>query len=57
MASSKDAKRTGSGRVTYRGESFSGFNKPKELLAAAKSSRFLLVRAIKLSWYVSAIQT
>jgi hypothetical protein len=29
MARSKDAKRTEGGRLTYRGESFAGFNKPK----------------------------
>lgn len=29
MATTRDAKRTESGRVTYSGESFSGFNKPK----------------------------
>ena len=29
MARSKDAKRTEGGRITYRGESFAGFNKPK----------------------------
>jgi hypothetical protein len=29
MATTKDTKRTEAGRVSYRGESFSGFNKPK----------------------------
>lgn len=29
MATTKDVKRTASGRVSYRGETFSGFNKPK----------------------------
>ena len=29
MATTRDAKRTESGRVTYSGESISGFNKPK----------------------------
>ena len=29
MASTKAVKRTPSGRVSYRGESFSGYNKPK----------------------------
>ena len=29
MATTKYTKRTESGRVSYRGESFSGFNKPK----------------------------
>jgi hypothetical protein len=28
MATTKDTKRTEAGRVSYRGESFSGFNKP-----------------------------
>jgi len=36
MASTKDAKRTESGRVTYRGESFSGFNKPKRTSGGKK---------------------
>jgi|TARA_Y100001972_G_scaffold48069_1_gene59218 hypothetical protein len=36
MASSKDVKRTKGGRVTYRGESFSGFNKPKRTPNAKK---------------------
>ena len=30
MATTKDVKRTASGRVVYRGESFAGFNKPKK---------------------------
>ena len=29
MATTKTVKRTPSGRVSYRGESFSGYNKPK----------------------------
>tara|TARA_R100001015_G_C4567101_1_gene125820 strand:- start:81 stop:365 length:285 start_codon:yes stop_codon:yes gene_type:complete len=29
MATTKDVKRTESGRITYRGETFSGYNKPK----------------------------
>ena len=29
MATTRDTKRTKTGRVSYRGESFSGFNKPK----------------------------
>ena len=29
MATTKDVKRTESGRVSYRGETFAGFNKPK----------------------------
>ena len=36
MASTKDAKRTEGGRVTYRGESFSGFNKPKRTSGGKK---------------------
>ena len=36
MASSKDVKRTKGGRVAYRGESFSGFNKPKRTPNAKK---------------------
>ncbi len=29
MAKAKDVERTSSGRIKYRGETFSGFNKPK----------------------------
>jgi hypothetical protein len=29
MASTKNVKRTPSGRVSYRGETFAGYNKPK----------------------------
>ena len=29
MASTKDVKRSPSGRLSYRGETFSGYNKPK----------------------------
>lgn len=29
MASTKNVKRTPSGRISYRGETFSGYNKPK----------------------------
>ena len=36
MATTKDAKRTEGGRVTYRGESFSGFNKPKRTSGGKK---------------------
>lgn len=36
MAKAKDVKRTPSGRVTYRGESFSGFNKPKRTSGGSK---------------------
>ena len=36
MAKAKDVKRTPSGRITYRGESFSGFNKPKRTSGGSK---------------------
>jgi len=41
MAKAKDVKRTDSGRVTYRGESFSGFNKPKR--TPGKSKKFAVL--------------
>ena len=41
MASAKDVKRTASGRVVYRGESFAGFNKPKKTPSAKKKSAVL----------------
>jgi len=36
MASTKNVKRTSSGRLTYRGESFSGYNKPKRTSGGSK---------------------
>ena len=36
MATTKDVKRTDSGRLTYRGETFSGYNKPKRTPGASK---------------------
>jgi hypothetical protein len=36
MASSKDVERTPSGRLKYRGETFSGYNKPKRTPDASK---------------------
>ena len=41
MASSKNVKRTASGRIVYRGESFAGFNKPKRTPNAKKKSAVL----------------
>ena len=41
MATTKDVKRTASGRVVYRGESFAGFNKPKRTPSAKKKSAVL----------------
>tara|TARA_S200002703_G_scaffold74073_1_gene63930 strand:+ start:1176 stop:1460 length:285 start_codon:yes stop_codon:yes gene_type:complete len=36
MASTKDVKKTEGGRLSYRGETFSGFNKPKRTPDANK---------------------
>jgi len=36
MATTKDVKRTEGGRLTYRGETFSGYNKPKRTPGASK---------------------
>ena len=41
MATTKDVKRTPSGRLVYRGESFSGFNKPKRTPGKSKKSAVL----------------
>ncbi|HBR54622.1 MAG TPA: hypothetical protein DEA82_10750 [Flavobacteriaceae bacterium] len=41
MATTKDVKRTPSGRVVYRGISFAGFNKPKSTPNANKKSAVL----------------
>jgi hypothetical protein len=36
MASTKAVKRTPSGRVSYRGETFAGYNKPKRTSGGSK---------------------
>lgn len=41
MATIKDAKRTSSGKIQYRGETFSGYNKPKRTPKSAKKSAVL----------------
>ena len=41
MASTKAVKRTPSGRVEYRGESFSGYNKPKR--TPGKNKKFAVL--------------
>ena len=41
MATTKNVKRTPSGRITYRGESFAGYNKPKRTPNAKKKSAVL----------------
>ena len=38
MATTKNVQRTPSGRLTYRGETFSGYNKPKRSKKGAKKS-------------------
>ena len=41
MATTKNVKRTPSGRITYRGETFSGYNKPKRTPGGSKKSAVL----------------
>jgi hypothetical protein len=41
MATTKDVKRSPSGRLSYRGETFSGYNKPKKTPNASKKSAVL----------------
>jgi hypothetical protein len=41
MATIKDAKRTPSGKIQYRGETFPGYNKPKRTPKANKKSAVL----------------
>ncbi len=41
MPSAKDVKRTPSGKLTYRGETFPGFNKPKRTPKGPKKSAVL----------------
>ena len=40
MATTKDVKRTPSGKIVYRGETFSGFNKPKKTPSGLKNQLF-----------------
>jgi len=44
MASTKAVKRTPSGRITYRGESFSGYNKPKRTSGGGKKFAVLATK-------------
>ena len=41
MATTKDTKRLPSGRISYRGETFAGFNKPKKTPNKSKKSAVL----------------
>ena len=41
MATTKDVKRTPSGKLTYQGETFSGYNKPKRTPGKSKKSAVL----------------
>ena len=41
MATTKDVKRTPSGKLKYRGEMFSGYNKPKRTPGKSKKSAVL----------------
>ena len=44
MATTKDVKRLPSGRISYRGETFSGFNKPKRTPSHSKKSHVVLAK-------------
>ncbi len=50
MATTKDVKRTPSGKLTYRGETFPGYNKPKRTPGKSKKTapRFRLGSEVKL---------
>tara|TARA_R100000655_G_scaffold70672_1_gene108937 strand:+ start:7599 stop:7883 length:285 start_codon:yes stop_codon:yes gene_type:complete len=48
MATTKDVKRSPSGRITYRGMSFSGFNKPKRTPDGPKKSAVLAKKGDKI---------
>ena len=41
MATTKDVKRLPSGRISYRGKTFAGYNKPKRTPGKAKKSAVL----------------
>jgi hypothetical protein len=41
MATTKNVKRTSGGKLVYRGETFSGYNKPKKTPGARKKSAVL----------------
>ena len=47
MATTENVKRTPSGRLTYRGETFSGYNKPKRTPNAKKKSAVLAKKGIQ----------
>ena len=48
MATTKDVKKLPSGRIKYRGETFSGFNKPKRTPGKPKKSAVLAKKGSKI---------
>lgn len=48
MATTKDVDRTPSGRLKYRGESFSGYNKPKRTPDSAKKFAVLAKKDVEI---------
>ena len=54
MATVKNVKRLPSGRIEYRGETFSGYNQPKRSKGGSKKSVVLAKKAIRLRWFVLA---
>ena len=46
MATTKNVKRTASGRITYRGETFAGYNKPKRTPKGPKKSAVLAKKGV-----------
>jgi hypothetical protein len=57
MATTKDTKRTEAGRVSYRGESFSGFNKPKRTSGGNKKFAVLARQGDQVKLVRLVIQT
>lgn len=51
MATVKNVERLPSGRLKYRGETFAGFNKPKNTPVNRKKVQFLLKKVTKSSWF------
>ena len=54
MATTKDVTRTPSGKIKYRGETFSGFNKPKRTPGKSKKSAVLAKKGDQIKLVLTA---
>ena len=57
MATTKDVKRLPSGRLSYRGETFAGYNKPKKTPGKSKKSAVLAKKGKEVKLVRLATQT